>query len=851
MIRLKVKCFFALILMLLVSNFRLIAKNTKNEIVQGSHYQNTNTGKDFLNILNKTFAYNLKEPTGTKKMLNPLIPFGAMTGKPTKSQLKKYLDSYKSVGIDQFQIYARSGLELEYMGDEWLDVCEYIIEYASENAISVWLYDEYNWPSGSCKGQVVRQDENFAAKKIVVWRNSVTLGKHNYFWEVTSVPLYPDILNPKAVESFISLTHEKYYKRFSKYFGTVIKGFFTDEPSPMYAAGHKTSGSLLELIYWDGLEYEYNQYTNQDFRVDVESYLKGNTPPNLWEDYFYLLGQRFKTSFFDPIREWCNQHNVLFTGHLMDESITSKALLAMGNPMSVINSFSLPGIDEIYTWTNTESIEWITMKMVEDAAINIGNGASAELFALGPSDMTLSKRRQMIWLSALHGINHYFFSLASLDARANIEKPDYYNPITVIQPWFDATKELGEDAKKAALYAQKKGIQEIAIRYPQKLTASLFHSKEQSGYNLRGLIQNLVSCQWNPRLISEDESHISDYSAILTLTSNGIVEEKSGKKFEFLEELSSWLDNNIERTTIVESKGGKLLENVLIKNYDDGTVCVVSLLDNPLGDVVLKRAGSKPVIFELPANGVFTYTSGQYISKYNNVLNLSVEELLPYQLTSTNTIRAVFDETGIFEFTLSENIEDLSFAVRNYNDTVRVKLDGIELSTTVSCQFLPEGLKELYLESGKISLQAGKHTLALITESLDYPYFPSAFISGNFGKNEGNLLTRLPESISLSGYRRQGLKEYVGSISFTQKIALNKFEYLSIDTQGLVTEVFINGKSIGKKAWAPFRWKIPQQYKNKKVVLGIRIWTSIGPLFGEYPQEAGKEGSWLKRFAPK
>ncbi len=172
----------------------------------------------------------------------PLIPFGSITGKPTKDQIIKYLDSFRSVGIDQFLIYPRSGLELEYMSDEWLDVCEYILEYAAEYGMHIWLYDEYNWPSGSCKGQVIKQDEDFAGKKISVFSNPVNMGKNNYFWSISSVPLYADLLNPKAVDAFISLTHEKYYKRFSKYFGPVIKGIFTDEPSPMYSARSRTSG---------------------------------------------------------------------------------------------------------------------------------------------------------------------------------------------------------------------------------------------------------------------------------------------------------------------------------------------------------------------------------------------------------------------------------------------------------------------------------------------------------------------------------------------------------------------------------------------------------------------------------
>ena len=38
-------------------------------------------------------------------------------------------------------------------------------------------------------------------------------------------------MNQKAVDRFISLTHEQYYRELKEYFGSTIIGFFTDEPS--------------------------------------------------------------------------------------------------------------------------------------------------------------------------------------------------------------------------------------------------------------------------------------------------------------------------------------------------------------------------------------------------------------------------------------------------------------------------------------------------------------------------------------------------------------------------------------------------------------------------------------------
>jgi len=72
----------------------------------------------------------------------PLIPMGAITGKPDEQTVKETLEAYKSVGVDQYLIYARSGLEYEYMGDEWLQMCQWFCKHAKRLNVTIWLYEE-------------------------------------------------------------------------------------------------------------------------------------------------------------------------------------------------------------------------------------------------------------------------------------------------------------------------------------------------------------------------------------------------------------------------------------------------------------------------------------------------------------------------------------------------------------------------------------------------------------------------------------------------------------------------------------------------------------------------------------
>ena len=156
----------------------------------------------------------------------PLIPMAAITGAPSREFLFERLKKWKSVGVSQFMIYPRSGLELEYMSEAWLDRCEWICEDAAALGFtSIWIYDEKNWPSGTCDGAVLRENPDFAIQALCIKETS----QGEYEILIRRGDRMADLFNPDAVNAFIRLTHERYEKRLGRYFGSLIKGFFSDE----------------------------------------------------------------------------------------------------------------------------------------------------------------------------------------------------------------------------------------------------------------------------------------------------------------------------------------------------------------------------------------------------------------------------------------------------------------------------------------------------------------------------------------------------------------------------------------------------------------------------------------------
>lgn len=75
--------------------------------------------------------------------------------------------------------YIEQALRL-YMSKEWEGACRVCVEYAAKYNMQVWLYDEFNWPSGSCKGRVTDGNDEFVFKRFAVMNDTVKVeGKGN------------------------------------------------------------------------------------------------------------------------------------------------------------------------------------------------------------------------------------------------------------------------------------------------------------------------------------------------------------------------------------------------------------------------------------------------------------------------------------------------------------------------------------------------------------------------------------------------------------------------------------------------------------------------------------------------
>ena len=647
------------------------------------------------------------------------------------------------------------------------------------------------------------------------------------------------MLNPDAVDFFIQTTHEEYYRHFGDRFGKLIKGIFTDEPSFGYGISFiEPASKELQIAWYPELEEEYKALTGRDLKDDIRSHLDGTAPMFFLKGYHELLGKRFRATFFDKVRAWCDSHGILLTGHLMCES-SIHALHFNGDPLLAIDGFSMPGMDEIYTHTTLDKIEWQTLGTARYGIEKHGNGGLVELFALGPSHMPALKYRQMFWLVAMFGMDHYVLAVSQFQSRGNIYKLEYYNPTTPAQTWFDHYAELGMDAARAASFATRPVLPEIEIRYPE-------YEPE-----LPEMLKKLVAAQRPWRIIHRDDQSAVGTPAVLRFEQNGILEEDSGLRFDDIDAFIAWAETTLPRQATVTDAEGKRVKDVLTRCYADGNIVVLDLREhNAEPRILTLHSNGQTTMFVLwagdnvvvgpdgitPGSSIHPFPESQEVEYGNWRLELDRQNLLCPE----------YDVERKLHLTVEEDVGEVTILLRRYGEHASATLDGKEIKVFTYPKVLPQGLNELYLETEPLRLSVGEHLIQLTGDATEYPYLPGVFIAGNFAVEatdapHGRMtIRRLPDFMPQGDLTKKLLRNYAGRVILTKRCPIPEKAYaICLDTNNICAEVLIDGKSIGKKAWPPFIIPLPKDKPEDIVELSIVLYPPVFAIFGR------------ERFTPK
>ena len=323
-----------------------------------------------------------------KKSIEPEIenrgmPFWAWNGSLDENVLREQIRIMKKMGLGGFFMHSRVGLATAYLSDEWFRLVNSCVDEAAKQGMQAWLYDEDRWPSGAAGGAVTVEKKyrnrflsatetfpgnpgfesllhlHFAvtlrAKKMVAYRQcppeELRKGETSLYFRVYIAPddpwfngqAYLDTLNPEAVSRFIGVTHEEYRKNFPADFGGIIPGIFTDEPN---FNGHPPCGSSFP--WTDKLPEIFEQKYGYDLisRLPELYYpLAESSFSRLRLNFRELVTELFCEAFGKKCGNWCQENNLIFTGHVHREDTMESQTAAVGSAMRFYKYMQMPGID--------------------------------------------------------------------------------------------------------------------------------------------------------------------------------------------------------------------------------------------------------------------------------------------------------------------------------------------------------------------------------------------------------------------------------------------------------------------------------------------------------------------------
>ena len=162
------------------------------------------------------------------------IPFWSWNDKLEKDKLIEQIHWMNKTNNGGFFMHARSGLQTEYLSEEWMQCIEICADEAQKLDMKAWLYDENGWPSGFVGGKLLEEEHNRDKYIIAIEGSYEAEATVNYLltddalirvrekkdeddnylnlYIHTSVST-ADILNPDVVKQFLNLTHNAYQKR--------------------------------------------------------------------------------------------------------------------------------------------------------------------------------------------------------------------------------------------------------------------------------------------------------------------------------------------------------------------------------------------------------------------------------------------------------------------------------------------------------------------------------------------------------------------------------------------------------------------------------------------------------------
>ena len=437
------------------------------------------------------YRKNTSESLSQELFQNPTseyraTPFWGWNAKLEKDQLMRQIEYFKAMGFGGFHMHSRTGLATEYLSDEFMEMVTACCDKAEQEGMLAWLYDEDRWSSGPAGG-LVTQNKQFRRKRLMFFpedmgwntpktealetgesyllavydivldsegflesytriaKDAPAVGTKWYAYAVTerespwfNYQTYIDAMDREAVAEFIKITYQRYKDVIGNRFGESVPAIFTDEPN----ANHENYMFAPTPEYKGRIVFTWTRFFEETYLKTSGTDCLDTLPELAWKKkdgsdslvkyrFFDFVAEQFSENYSRQIGDWCQENNILFTGHYLREPELGYQSITSGEMMRNYGKMSIPGIDML-----CDMREFTTAKQAQSAAHQYGKeGVLSELYGVTNWDFDFrGHKMQGDWQAAL-GVTVRVPHLAWLSMKGEAKR-DYPASISYQSPWY-------------------------------------------------------------------------------------------------------------------------------------------------------------------------------------------------------------------------------------------------------------------------------------------------------------------------------------------------------------------------------------------------------------------------------
>ena len=787
-------------------------------------------------------------------------PFWSWNGKLHKEELLRQIDVFKEMGFGGFYMHTRIGLEIPYMGEEYMDLIKSCADHADDTEMLACLYDEDKWPSGYGGGQVTKT-KKFRYRGALLTKNKQNVDNKetalengtNYFIAAYDIKLneqgkitdcrmigeneegenkwyaycvcpqpnawtdyqgYVDVFNKEATERFLETTHEKYKKYVGEYFSKTVPSIFTDEPHYLpYSAVNDYFGEGDSKLPWS---FDMQESFEREMGYDIVPYF----PYLIWQsdivdtakirhDYFDHITERFKTGYFQPINEWCIQNGIEATGHVLAESGLGQAR-SVGEAMRAYPQMGMPGIDIL-----CNQYEYDTAKQVQSVAHQYSKeGVTSELYGVTNYDYDFRGfKKQGDWQAAL-GVTHRVPHLSWVTMKG-IAKRDYPASISYQSPWYKEYSYIENHfARVNTALTRGKPVVKLGVLHPIESIWADNANNRSAIDKLNSTITAFLDLTKQLLQITVDFDYISEslLEDIYKESDNGFAVGDMTYSVVLLPQLTSIRKSTLDKLNEFVKKGGTVL-----------------YIGNPPEYVY---GGNKDEDI---------FKSFKKVAQTNYELSKALEEIrdvsiftdamvrtsnLCYQMRQDNDKKWLFI-AHLKSESSTDNFSDKDDDTLAQKSIIAVKGEySVKLYDTLSGEIKDIGYEikngvtyinyAFYLhDSLLLSLEEKREAIPYVEETKTPIREITIFDEAKYKREEENTVCL---DLAYYSYDGENYSDNIEEILRIDQIARNKYNYANFDTKG-TQPYLMPEKPISEYVWLKFEFDSEIEYKDAYMAL--------------------------------